>query len=206
MSAMDCSSQMRRRVTTLMLSVVAAFAAALCASAKAAATASEVHVPIVITPSSGCGLLTAYTAGPGVPAWSGPPPTCGAGAFTLGFNQGSTAPPTTLPSTGVATAGSALLSAWLATGVPEGARVGYRITAPPGITIDNVVYDDSRLQNIANGRGWIGLIYWNGGPRRCIRTGPRSTRPFPVRHRPLTTGGLSCDVSNLRARGQRRSS
>ncbi|MGN6868461.1 MAG: hypothetical protein ACTHMY_08665 [Solirubrobacteraceae bacterium] len=120
-------------------------------------------MPIVITPSSGCGLLTAYTAGPGVPAWSGPPPTCGAGAFTLGFNQGSTAPPTTPPVTGVETAGSALLSAWLATGVPQGARVGYRITAPPGITIDNVVYDDSQLQNIANGRGWIGLIYWNGG-------------------------------------------
>ena len=41
--------------------------------------------------------------------------------------------------------------------------MGYQITAPPGITIDNVVYDDSQLQNIANGRGWIGLIYWNGG-------------------------------------------
>ena len=41
--------------------------------------------------------------------------------------------------------------------------MGYQITAPPGITINKVVYDDSQLQNIANGRGWIGFTYWNGG-------------------------------------------
>jgi hypothetical protein len=153
---------MHRPLTTLTLSVVAAFAAALCASPQAGATASEVHVPIVITPSSGCGLLTAYTAGPGLPAWSSPAPPCGAGPFTLAFNQGNTTPLATgSPLGGVAMAGSALL-AW-STSVPEGARMGYQITAPPGITIDNVAYDDSQLQNIANGRGWIGLIYWNGG-------------------------------------------
>ena len=41
--------------------------------------------------------------------------------------------------------------------------MGYQISAPPGITINQVVYDDSQLQNIANGRGWIGFTYWNGG-------------------------------------------
>ena len=41
--------------------------------------------------------------------------------------------------------------------------MGYQITAPPGITINEVVYDDNQLQNIANGRGWIGFTYWNGG-------------------------------------------
>ena len=41
--------------------------------------------------------------------------------------------------------------------------MGYQISAPPGITINEVVYDDSQLQNIANGRGWIGFTYWNGG-------------------------------------------
>lgn len=41
--------------------------------------------------------------------------------------------------------------------------MGYQISAPPGITIDQVYYDDSQLQNIANGRGWIGFTYWNGG-------------------------------------------
>ena len=64
---------------------------------------------------------------------------------------------------GVGTAGSALSQAWRLTGVPNGARMGYQISAPPGITINQVVYDDSQLQNIANGRGWIGFTYWNGG-------------------------------------------
>ena len=41
--------------------------------------------------------------------------------------------------------------------------MGYQITAPPGITINNVDYDASQLQNIADGRGWIGFTYWNGG-------------------------------------------
>ena len=45
----------------------------------------------------------------------------------------------------------------------RGSKDGYQITAPPGITINKVVYDDSQLQNIANGRGWIGFTYWNGG-------------------------------------------
>ena len=118
--------------------------------------------PIVITPSSGCGLLTAYTAGPGLPAWSSPAPPCGTGPFTLAFNQGSTTPLATASrSGGVGMAGSALL-AWFAS-VPDGARMGYRITAPPGITINNVDYDVAQLQNIADGHGWIGLTYWNGG-------------------------------------------
>ena len=41
--------------------------------------------------------------------------------------------------------------------------MGYQIIAPPGITINEVVYDNSQLQNIGNGRGWIGFTYWNGG-------------------------------------------
>ena len=41
--------------------------------------------------------------------------------------------------------------------------MGYQIAAPPGITIRNVDYDASQLQNIADGRGWIGFTYWNGG-------------------------------------------
>jgi hypothetical protein len=41
--------------------------------------------------------------------------------------------------------------------------MGYQITAPAGITINEIAYEDSQLQNIANGRGWTGFTYWNGG-------------------------------------------
>lgn len=41
--------------------------------------------------------------------------------------------------------------------------MGYQISAPPGLTINKVVYYDSQLQNVADGRGWIGFTYWNGG-------------------------------------------
>ena len=120
--------------------------------------------PIVITPSSGCGLLTAYTAGTGLPAWSGPAPSCGSGAFTLGFNQGNTPPPATLShSRGVATAGSALCRLGPPPVCPTGRGWATRSVAPPGLTITKVEYDASQLQNIANGRGWIGFTYWNGG-------------------------------------------
>ena len=72
---------------------------------------------------------------------------------------------------GVGTAGSALLSAWSARSVPEGARIGYLLTAPPGITINNVSVTAQHLQNIANGRGWIGLTYWNGGTAQVLPDG-----------------------------------
>ena len=61
---------MRRQVTraagraTL---VVLAASVAVFAGAPLAKAASNQLKPIVITPSSGCGLLTAYTAGPGLP-------------------------------------------------------------------------------------------------------------------------------------------
>ena len=142
------------------LFVLAASVAVFSGAPMAEAAGNQLK-PIVITPSSGCGLLTAYAAGAGLPAWSGPAPSCGAGAFTLAFNQGNTPPPAV--SRGVGTAGSALSQAWLLTGVPDGARMGYQITAPPGITINKVVYDIGQLQNIADGYGWIGLTYWNGG-------------------------------------------
>jgi len=140
----------RRSAARPGLSIIIVLTGALSLSPIAHAASDQLK-PIVITPSSGCGLLTAYTAGT---VW-GPAPACGAGAFTLAFNQGNT-PPTPL-FRGVGTAGSALLA------VPEGARTGYQITAPPGITIRNVDYDASQLQNIADGRGWIGFTYWNGG-------------------------------------------
>jgi hypothetical protein len=41
--------------------------------------------------------------------------------------------------------------------------MGYQITAPAGITINKVIYDDNQLQNVANGRGWTAFTYWNGG-------------------------------------------
>jgi hypothetical protein len=137
------------------------FVVALCGAPAAHATAPLQK--IVIAPSSGCGLLTAYTAGTGLPAWAGPAPSCGTGAFTLAFDQGSTQPPPATPSQGIRTAGSALSRASLLTGVPDGARMGYQITAPAGITINEVVYDESQLQNIGDARGWIGFTYWNGG-------------------------------------------
>jgi len=151
---------MRRRVTRLALLVVAAFAAGVSAAPAAARAAQLLPNTIVINPSNGCGLLTAYTAGTVWPAWSGPAPSCGAGALTLAFNQGNTSPPPL--SRGVAAAGSALM-AWFSSGVPEGARMGYQINAPPGMTINRVVYDPSRLQNIADGHGWIGFTYSNSG-------------------------------------------
>ena len=162
-----CGQTMRRTTTRAAAAMFAACAAALCfPTVGVAAPLSQ----IVITPSSGCGLLMAYTAGTGLPAWSGPTPSCGTGAFTLAFNQGNTPPPGTL-SQGVRTAGSALSQAWLLTGVPDGARMGYQINAPPGITINQVEYDDSQLQNIANGRGWVGFTYWNGGTAPVHRNG-----------------------------------
>ena len=122
----------------------------------------------------------AYTAGTGLAAWSSPTSPCGTGPFTFAFNQGEHRPARDgLGSGGVAMAGSALL-AWSAS-VPEGAKMGYQITAPPGITINNVVYDVAQLQNIADSHGWIGLVYWNGGLRRCIPTGLRSTLLPPAR-------------------------
>lgn len=87
----------------------------------------------------------------------------------MAFNQGNTPPPAALSRYGgVGTAGSALLSAWAARSVPDGARVGYLLTAPPGITINNVSVTAQHLQNIANGRGWIGLTYWNGGTAQVL--------------------------------------
>ena len=83
--------------------------------------------------------------------------------------------------------------------------MGYQISAPPGITINKVVYDDSQLQNIANGRGWIGFTYWNGGTAPvhsngtavdAAASGPRWTQLD------TPTGGSSCDVSSLRAHGR----
>jgi hypothetical protein len=49
--------------------------------------------------------------------------------------------------------------------------MGYQIIAPPGITINEVVYDASQLENIANGRGWIGFTYWSGGTALVHRNG-----------------------------------
>ena len=47
--------------------------------------------------------------------------------------------------------------------------MGYQITAPPGITINEIAYEDSQLQNIANGRGW---------KRHCARASERA--PWPT--------------------------
>ena len=170
---------MGRAATRAMVLIFAAFAAAL--SSPMAEAAGNPLTPLQITPSSGCGLVTAYTAGTGLPAWSGPAPSCGAGAFTLAFNQGNTpAPPL---SRGVAAAGEALL-AWFSSGVPEGARMGYQITAPAGITITKVVYDLAKLQNIADGHGWIGLTYWNAGTAQVQLPG---TAVDAAASRPLNT-------------------
>ena len=161
---------MRRATTRAAALILAAFAAAQ--SSAMADAAGNPLTPLQITPASGCSLLTAYTAGTGLPAWSGPAPSCGTGAFMLGFNQGNAPLPATLPdSRGVGTAGTALSQAWLLTGVPDGARMGYQITAPPGITITKVVYDLAQLQNIANAHGWIGLTYWNGGTAQVLSPG-----------------------------------
>ena len=162
---------MRRPAIGLTFSMLAACVGALCGPQTAEA-AAPLQQRIVITPSSGCGLLTAYAAGTGLPEWSSPAASCGPGALTLAFNQGNTPPPAALSRNGgVGTAGSALLSAWSARSVPDGARVGYLLTAPPGITINNVSVTAEHLQNIANGRGWIGLTYWNGGTAQVLPDG-----------------------------------
>ncbi len=161
---------MRRRLMRLLtsLAVVGTSAAAVCEPAEAGPTPSQFRNPIVITPASGCGLLAAYEAGTGLSAWSSPGPPCGTGLFTLAFNQGSAAAFAT-GSGGVGMAGSALLASFAT--VPEGTRMGYRIAAPPGITISNVVYDITHLQSIADGHGWIGLTYWNGGTAQVLPPG-----------------------------------
>jgi hypothetical protein len=188
------------RVTLLVL----AAAAAVFSEAPLAQAAGSQLKPIVITPSSGCSLLTPYTAGPGLPAWSSPAPPCGTGPFTMAFNQGSTAPVTTTSgSRGIGMAGSALL-AWFAS-VPDGARMGYRITAPPGITITNVDYDVAQLQNIADGHGWIGLTYSNSGVKQVHSPG---TATDAAASGPLNTNywGIDYAVSSQSARCQESSS
>ena len=173
-----------RRHVTLTLSAVAALAAGVCTAPGPAGAATPLTNTIVITPSSGCGLLTAYTAGPGLPSWSSPTPPCGTGPFTMAFNQGSATPLASASgSGGVGMAGSALL-AWFAS-VPDGARMGYRITAPPGITITNVDYDVAQLQNIADGHGWIGLTYSNSGRKQVPLPG---TAVDAAASGPLNTG------------------
>ena len=162
--------------------------------------------PIVITPSSGCSLLTAYTAGTGLPAWSSPAAPCGGGPFTLGFNQGNTA------SAGHSLGHGRCWDGWqrpaglVLASVPEGARMGYQISAPPGITINAVVYDASQLQNIADGRGWIGLTYWNGGTAQVL---PNGTAVDAAASGPLDTAywgiELRC-VDSQCALGQGKSS
>ena len=118
----------------------------------------------MITPSSGCGLLTAYTAGTGLPAWSGPAPSCGAGAFTLAFNQGNTPPPARSRSQRRWDGGQrSVVGLVRHAACPTERGWATRSAAPPGITINKVDYDASQLQNIADGRGWIGFTYWNGG-------------------------------------------
>ena len=161
---------MRRRLASLLMSLVlvGASAAAVCEPVEASPTPSQFRNPIVITPASGCGLLGAYEAGTGLAAWSSPTPPCGAGLFTLAFNQGSTGRLAT-GAGGVGMAGSALLAEF--TTVPGGTRMGYRISAPPGITITNVAYDIAHLQSIADGHGWIGLTYWDGGTAQVLPPG-----------------------------------
>ena len=180
---------------------------ALC-GLQTADAAAPLQQRIVITPSSGCGLLTAYTAGTGLPAWSSPAPSCGAGAFTLAFNQGNTPPPAALSRYGgVGMAGSALLSAWSARSVPDGARVGYQITAPPGITINNVgLRRSASCRTSPTAVGGSASLTGTAALRTCIRTGPRSTRLPPVRWTLHATGGSSCGASQRCARGQGRSS
>ena len=164
----------RRVASRIALLLLAASTAVLTGAPIAAAAAGNPLKPIVITPASGCGMLTAYTAGTGLPAWSSPAPPCGGGSFALAFNQGSTVQPAALSrSSGVGTAGSALL-AWSASGVPEGARIGYRVTAPSGITIYKVDYDVAQLENIADDHGWIGLTYWNAGTAPVMSPGTAS--------------------------------
>jgi hypothetical protein len=180
-----CEKAMRRAATRATVSMLAACTAALWFATSGFATPLS---QIVITPSSGCGLLTAYTAGTGLPAWSGPTPSCGTEAFTLAFNQGNTPPPGTLPQ-GVRAAGSALSQAWRLTGVPDGARMGYLISAPPGITINQVDYDNNQLENVANGHGWVGFTYWNGGtaPVHRIGTAADGSASAPSRDSNLDT-------------------
>ena len=78
---------MRRAATPAMVLIFVAFAAAL--SSPMAQAAGNPLTPLRITPSSGCDLVTAYTAGTGLPAWSGPAPSCGADAFTLALTRGT---------------------------------------------------------------------------------------------------------------------
>ena len=169
----------RRRATgRVTLLLMAASAAALCGAPAAEAAAGNPLKPIVITPSSGCGLLTAYTAGTGLPAWSSPAPSLRRGSVHAGVQPGErTRRQSTLSqSMRCRDRGQRAAAAWSASGVPEGARIGYRITAPPGITIYKVVYDIAQLQNIANGHGWIGLTYWNGGTAQVLPHGTASRR------------------------------
>ena len=123
--------------------------------------ASDPLKPIVITPSSGCGLLTSYTAGNSLAGLVGASILLRVGRVHSGVQPGEHSSAAAL----FAALGRRVAPSWRGSpaACPREQGWGYQITAPPGITIRNVDYDASDLQNIADGRGWIGFTYWNGG-------------------------------------------
>ena len=83
--------------------------------------------------------------------------------------------------------------------------MGYQITAPPGITINKWSTTTASLQNIADGRGWIGLTYWNGG---TAPVHPNGTAVDAAASGPLNTAywGIELRCVQSVCAGQERSS
>jgi hypothetical protein len=99
---------------------------------------------------SGCNLLTPY--GVSSPLYATP---CGAGPLSVGFHAASA----TLVGSTIGGPDMRRMP-W---SVPAGTRVGYQITAPPGVTINDATISSGSTSNINTGTGWGGASYWAGG-------------------------------------------
>jgi hypothetical protein len=126
--------------------LLAALASTLCVADPASAALPP---RLIIAPAAGCSLLSPYSSNAFLYA-SG----CGSGTLTLGFNGSLN-----LVSSNILDPG---LKRFPKT-VPRGSKVGYLLTAPPGLTITGVTVGPELLTNIYDGRGWSAFSYWRGG-------------------------------------------
>ena len=159
----DDAQSMRRAAIGVTFSMLAA--CARCAELHGRRGRGAAAATIVITPSSGCGLLTAYTAGTGLPAWSSPAPSCGAGALTLAFNQGNTPPPAALSQLAASGRRAALCVGLVAQRRARGSEDGLPDHAPRRESRSTTcrLRRSASCRTSPTARGWIGLTYWNGG-------------------------------------------
>ena len=82
--------------------------------------------------------------------------------------------------------------------MPAGSRIGYQMTAPPGISIFSAQVGLNGISNINDGGGWGGGAYWaGGGDSWSSGASSRSDGPFnsPYWGFQMICGAASCTQS-----------